>query len=87
MVCACGHRYQIIGELFHSIGADRVRTNHHTKVVALKEGIQVVRTKVHDVVLLLWVSYVVMLEPTHIFTFMGITPKQIYNFLMILYMV
>lgn len=61
-----------------------MRTNHHAEIVPLKERVQVVWAEVHDVVLLLGVSYVVMLEPTHLLALMRVTPKQIDHFLMVL---
>ena len=62
MICARGDCHKVVGESLNTVGANRVRTNHHAQVVALEERVQVVGAKVHDIVLLLWISYVVMLE-------------------------
>lgn len=87
MICARGDCHKVVGESLNTVGANRVRTNHHAQVVALEERVQVVGAKVHDIVLLLWISYVVMLEAILFLSLMGITPEKVKNLLVIFRMI
>ena len=61
--------------------------NDHTEVVPLQERVQVVNTKVDNVILFLRISDVIVLEPSYVFAFMRITPKQIDNFLVVVHLI
>jgi hypothetical protein len=64
-----------------------VGTNHHAQIVALEEGVQVVGTEVHNVILLLWVSHVVVLETVLLLCLVRVTPEKVKNLLVILRMI
>lgn len=78
------YRDQVVGEPLHPLWADRMRPDHHTEVIPLHERIQVIGTEVDDVVLLLWVSDIVVLEPGHILALIGITPQQVDDLLVVI---
>jgi hypothetical protein len=61
-----------------------VGTNHHAQVVSLEERVQVVGAEVHDVVLLLRVSHVVVLESVLFFCLVRVTPEKVQNLLVVL---
>jgi len=84
VIGAGSDRHQIVREPFNTVGAHRVRSNHHAQVVALEERIQVVGTEIDDVVLLLGVAHVVVLESVLFLRLMGVAPQQIQYFLVIL---
>ena len=69
---------------FDAVGADGVRSNHHAQVVSLQELIQVVKSKVNNVILLLGISHEVMLKTLCLLALMWIRPKQIYHSLVVL---
>ena len=54
-----------------------MRPDHHAQVVALEKRIDVIRSKVHDVVLLLRVSREVVLKSIFLFSLMRVTPEQV----------
>ena len=62
-------------------------TNHHAQVVPLEERVQVVWPKVHNIILLLWVSHVVVLEAILFLSLMRVTPEKVKYLLMVLGMV
>ena len=59
-------------------------SNHHTEVVSLEERVQIVWSKVDNVVLFLWIPNVVVLKSTNLLTFMWITPEQVNNLLVVI---
>jgi hypothetical protein len=59
-------------------------TNHHAQVVSLEERVQVIRAEVHDVVLLLRVSHIVVLEAVLFLSLVRVTPEKIKNLLVVL---
>jgi hypothetical protein len=61
-----------------------MRTNHHAHVGALEEGVQVVRTKVDHIILLLWIANEVVLEAILLLVLMRVRPEQVDNTLMLL---
>ena len=87
MVRSRSDRHQIVREALDTVGAYRVGTNHHAQVVALEETVQVVWAEVHDVILLLWVSHVVMLEAILLLSLMWVRPEQVEDLLVVLGMI
>jgi hypothetical protein len=84
VVCARADRHQIVRKSLDTIWAYRMGSNHHAQVVALEEGVQVVGAKVHDVILLLWVSHVVMLEAVLLLSLVRVTPEKVEHLLVVL---
>jgi len=79
--------HQVIRESLNTVRADGMRSDHHTQVVTFQERVEIVRAKVYDVVLFLWVSHIVVLKSTLFFSFMRVTPEKVKNFLMIFRMI
>jgi hypothetical protein len=52
-----------------------MRSDHHAQIVALKERVQVVSSKIDNVILLLRVSLVVVLEAVFFFCLMRVAPE------------
>ena len=84
MVCATCDSHKIVRESFNTIWTNRVRSNHHSKIVPLEEWVKVIWSKVDNVVLLLRISGIIVLEATFFFSFMRVAPKEIQNFLVVL---
>lgn len=84
MVCTGSDGHQIVRESLDTVWAYGVGTNHHGEIVSFEEGIQVIRAEVHNVILLLWISHVVVLETILLFCLVRITPKKVKYLLMIL---
>ena len=87
VVGARSNRDKIIRESLNAIWAHWMRSNHHVKIVSLKERVQIVNTKIHNIILFLRISNVVMLESCNIITLMRVTPEEINNLLMMLDMI
>ena len=83
VVGAWGYGHQVIRKSFNGIWADWMGTNHHAKVISFQESIQIIWTKVYNVILLLRISYCIMLEAILFFSLMWITPEKIYYSLVI----
>jgi hypothetical protein len=77
VVSARGDCHQVIRESLNAVWANGVGTNHHAQVVSLEERVQVVRTEVHDVVLLLRISHVVVLEAVLFLSLVRVTPEKV----------
>jgi len=76
-----------ISEPLDTVGADGVRSDHHAQVVSLQELVQVVGSKVNDVVLLLRISGEVVLETLGLLALMWIGPEEVDDLLVVLRLV
>jgi len=76
-----------ISEPLDTVGADGVRSDHHAQVVSLQELVQVVGSKVNDVVLLLRISGEVVLEALGLLALMWIGPEEVDDLLVVLRLV
>lgn len=78
---------QIIRKPLNSIKANRVRPDNHAEVIPLQERVQIINTEIDDIVLLLWISNKIVLEPGNVFRFMRIAPKKVDNLLMTIHLI
>lgn len=84
VVGATGNRNEVIRISLDALRAHRVASDHHVQVVALEEGVQVVGSKIDDVVLLLGVTVEVVCESVLLFSLVGVAPKKINHLLLVL---
>jgi len=78
---------EVIWKPFDSVRADGMRSDHHAQVISFEEWVQVVRAEIDNIVYFLRITIVVVLESSFFFCLMRITPQNVENFLVIVWMI